>query len=51
MDEAERCDSLMLMRDGGLLATGTPGELLERTGSATIGEAFLRLIRDAEGSR
>jgi ABC-2 type transport system ATP-binding protein len=45
MDEAERCDSLMLIREGELLATGTPGELRERTGAPDVGEAFLRLIR------
>ena len=46
MDEAERCDSLMLIREGKLLATGTPGELRERTGAPDVGEAFLRLIRE-----
>ena len=34
MDEAERCDGLLLMRDGELLADGTPDELLARTGAA-----------------
>ena len=33
MDEAERCDSLLLMREGELLATGTPAELCERSRS------------------
>ena len=27
MDEAERCDALLLLRDGRLLASGTPDEL------------------------
>ncbi len=50
MDEAERCDSLLLMRGGELLATGTPTELSERVGARDVGEAFLRLIeRDASG--
>jgi ABC-2 type transport system ATP-binding protein len=44
MDEAERCDDLMLMRDGALLATGTPAELAGRVGAANVGDAFLRLI-------
>ncbi len=46
MDEAARCDGLLLMRDGGLLADGPPGELLAKTGGSTLEEAFLRLVRD-----
>jgi ABC-2 type transport system ATP-binding protein len=41
MDEAEKCDRLGLMRDGGLIAVGTPKELKEQTNSETIEEAFL----------
>lgn len=41
MDEAEKCDRLGLMRDGGLIAVGTPDELKEKTNSTTIEEAFL----------
>jgi ABC-2 type transport system ATP-binding protein len=48
MDEAERCDSLILIREGGLLATGTPAELCARVGAADVGDAFLRLIRERE---
>jgi ABC-2 type transport system ATP-binding protein len=54
MDEAVRCDRLMLMRDGRLLADDTPAALLERTGAADIETAFLSLVdRDprAEGVR
>jgi ABC-2 type transport system ATP-binding protein len=47
MDEAERCDRLLLMREGRLLAQGTPEELLARTGAATVENAFLRLVEDA----
>ncbi len=47
MDEASRCDALLLMRDGSLLATGSPNELLAQTGSGTLEEAFLRLVQDA----
>ena len=50
MDEAARCQRLLLMRDGRLLADDTPGALLERTGSADIETAFLDLVRDAERS-
>ncbi|WP_100401411.1 ABC transporter ATP-binding protein [Bacillus sp. FJAT-42315] len=41
MDEAEKCDRLALMRDGSLIAVGTPNELKKQTDSATIEEAFL----------
>jgi ABC-2 type transport system ATP-binding protein len=41
MDEADKCDRLGLMRDGRLIAIGTPEELKKRTNSATIEEAFL----------
>jgi ABC-2 type transport system ATP-binding protein len=41
MDEAEKCDRLGMIRDGKLLAVGTPAELLAATGSATIEETFL----------
>jgi ABC-2 type transport system ATP-binding protein len=48
MDEAARCDHLLLMRDGRLLAALTPGELRERTGEENMERAFLRLIERAE---
>ena len=44
MDEAARCDDLLLMRDGRLLATLTPTELRERTGEEDMERAFLALI-------
>jgi ABC-2 type transport system ATP-binding protein len=44
MDEAARCDDLLLMRDGRLLADLTPAELRERTGEEHMERAFLRLI-------
>jgi ABC-2 type transport system ATP-binding protein len=43
MDEAERCDRLLLMREGRILAEGTPEELRGRTGASTIEDAFLYL--------
>ena len=43
MDEAERCDELVLMRDGTVVATGSPIGLLERTGAANLEAAFLTL--------
>ena len=39
MDEAQRFDWLVAMDDGRVLATGSPAELLERTGSANLEEA------------
>ena len=48
MDEAFRCDSVLLMRDGSQLATTTAPALLERTGAATLDEAFLAVIRKTE---
>ena len=44
MDEAERCDRLLLMREGRLLADETPAELLARTGARDIENAFLNLV-------
>ncbi|KAA1422134.1 ABC transporter ATP-binding protein [Mumia zhuanghuii] len=44
MDEAERCDDLLLLRDGALLAEDTPAGLLERTGTDDVEAAFLALI-------
>ncbi|QHC26107.1 ABC transporter permease [Streptomyces sp. GS7] len=43
MDEADRCHRLLLLRDGRLLAEGTPESLRARTHSATVEEAFLHL--------
>lgn len=50
MDEAERCDWLLLMREGALLATGTPAELRDAAGAKDVGEAFIRLIHEREGA-
>lgn len=41
MDEAEKCDRLGLIRDGKLIAVGTPSELKQQTNATTIEEAFL----------
>jgi ABC-2 type transport system ATP-binding protein len=50
MDEANHCDRLLLMRDGGILAAETPQELRRRTGEDDLGEAFLRMIERAEAA-
>ena len=44
MDEASRCTRLLLMREGRILASDTPSELLERTGAHDVEGAFLRLV-------
>ncbi|WP_053368455.1 ABC transporter ATP-binding protein [Bacillus sp. FJAT-27245] len=41
MDEAEKCDRLGMIRDGKLIAVGTPEELKKNTASDTIEQAFL----------
>ena len=47
MDEAERCDRLLLMRDGAILADGTPAEIKDAAGAADIEAAFLALVEGA----
>lgn len=52
MDEAVRCDRLLLMREGRLLAQDTPQELLDRTGARDVEAAFLTLVdRDARSAQ
>ena len=45
MDEANRCDRLLLIRDGGLLADDTPDEVKRRAGTTDLDKAFLELIK------
>jgi ABC-2 type transport system ATP-binding protein len=47
MDEAERCDRLLLMRDGVFIADGTPSEIKEKAGADDIEQAFLTIVRGA----
>lgn len=51
MDEASRCDRLLLMRDGDLLADETPQVLLESAGTTDLEQAFLTLIDQKAGAR
>jgi ABC-2 type transport system ATP-binding protein len=44
MDEADRCDTLLLMREGGIIASGTPDEIRRSTGRADIEAAFLQIV-------
>ena len=48
MDEASRCDELILMRDGAVIAQESPESLLARTGAADAEQAFLAVVRDTE---
>lgn len=50
MEEATRCDDLILLRDGKVLFAGTPVGLTERTGAADLDQAFLRLVRSREAA-
>ncbi|PZS17835.1 MAG: multidrug ABC transporter ATP-binding protein [Pseudonocardiales bacterium] len=50
MEEAGRCDELLLMRDGRLLTQDTPDALKKRTGTDTLDDAFLRLVSDEEAA-
>jgi ABC-2 type transport system ATP-binding protein len=44
MDEAERCDSLVLIREGRIVAEGEPDELRGRTGEDDLERAFLAVV-------
>jgi ABC-2 type transport system ATP-binding protein len=44
MEEARHCEQLVLLRDGAILARGTPDELRRRAGVDDMDEVFLRLI-------
>jgi ABC-2 type transport system ATP-binding protein len=48
MDEAARCDRLLLLRDGDLLADETPARLRAVSGTDDLEAAFLTLIRNRE---
>ena len=50
MEEAGRCDELLLMREGRLLAQDSPVGLKERTGASSLDDAFLRLVRTDEAA-
>jgi ABC-2 type transport system ATP-binding protein len=50
MDEAEYCDRLSIMVDGRIRAMGTPRQLREEYGVASVDELFLRLVRPDEAT-
>jgi ABC-2 type transport system ATP-binding protein len=47
MDEAARCHELVLMRSGRIIASGSPDDLLERTRSDQLEDAFVALAEAA----
>ena len=47
MDEADRCDRLLLMREGEIVADETPASLRARTARASLDDAFLALVEAA----
>ena len=52
MDEAQRFDWTIAMDAGRVIATGTPAQLMERTGTNNLEEAFVSLLPGAaEGGR
>jgi ABC-2 type transport system ATP-binding protein len=48
MDEAARCERLLLLREGAILADLSPGDLLRRTGAPDLDAAFLQLVESGE---
>lgn len=44
MDEAEKCDQLLLVRDGSLLWDKSRQELLTKTNTKTVEDAFLAMV-------
>jgi ABC-2 type transport system ATP-binding protein len=45
MDEAGRCNRLLLLREGDLIADCTPGQLRAEAGTEDMDQAFLRIVR------
>jgi ABC-2 type transport system ATP-binding protein len=46
MDEAERCDQLLLMREGAILAQDSPDAIKARAGADDVESAFLKLVEE-----
>ncbi|NEE02056.1 ABC transporter ATP-binding protein [Phytoactinopolyspora halotolerans] len=48
MDEANRCDRLLLIRDGRIIADDTPAAVKEAAGTNDLDQAFLTLVRERD---
>ncbi len=46
MDEAEKCHKLAMMRQGKIIAVGTPKEIINKANTTTLEEAFVHLGGD-----
>ncbi|MET0524957.1 MAG: ABC transporter ATP-binding protein [Nocardioides sp.] len=44
MDEAERCERLILMREGEIIAHDSPQAIMDSTGTGNVEEAFLKIV-------
>lgn len=51
MDEAEYCERISIMHAGRILVMGTPAELKETTGEATMEDIFVDLVRKADAGK
>lgn len=51
MDEAGRCDRLLFIRDGSIIADDTPAALRQSTGQTDLEQAFLHLVGTKEVNR
>jgi ABC-2 type transport system ATP-binding protein len=51
MDEADRCDELMFIRSGRVIARGSGQQVRDRAGTDDLEQAFLRLGGDAVANR
>ncbi len=51
MNEAARCDRIALMDAGRVLKTGTPADLIAARRAATLEEAFISYLKEAEAAR
>jgi ABC-2 type transport system ATP-binding protein len=49
MDEAARCDRIILIRKGNIIADGTPALIRAAAGAEDLNEAFIRLV-EADGT-
>jgi ribosome-dependent ATPase len=48
MDEAQKWDWIVAMDDGKVLATGTPAELMQKTGTQDLDNCFIALLPEAK---